>query len=191
MSQNLAVQPFGAAQEQMNNRKLTFDAVLKHLRSHSFAVLGTADSYGRPHAVGVEYAVSLSGAHVYVMTRRHLKKARNIRANPNVSFAVPLTRRLLWFVPPPCIQFDGTANVLDRNDAEGNEAFKAFLTGRTILRMYEGFERRGETRVCLLRITPGPVISTYAVGHSVWSLIARMEAGMETVEVPDIYRRPT
>ncbi len=47
------------------------------------------------------------------MTRRHLKKARNVVANPNVAMAVPLTRRLLWFVPPPCLQFQGTAEILD------------------------------------------------------------------------------
>jgi hypothetical protein len=172
--------------EPVNCRNVTFDVILKHLRSRSFGVLGTADAQGKPHAVGVEYAVSLSGLRVYVMTRRHLKKSRNVAANPNVSFVVPLTRRFLWFLPSSCIQFDGTAEVLDRNDAEGIESFEAFLTRRTILRMYEKFERRGETRVCFLRITPGQVISTYAVEHSVWSLIVRMEAGMETIKVPSI-----
>jgi hypothetical protein len=184
------VSQFFKAHEQMNNRNLTFDTVMRHLRSRSFAVLATADNDGRPHAIGVEYAVSLSGAHVYVMTRRHLKKSRNISVNPNVSFAVPLARRLLWFLPPPCIQFDGTAEVLNRNDKEGIESFESTLTGRSILRMYERFERRGETRVCFLRITPGQVISTYAVEHSVWSLITRMEAGIETVKVPDACRGP-
>ena len=172
----------------MKRRNLTFEAVLKLLRSRSFGVLGTADAEGRPHSVGVEYAVSLSGLYLYVMTRRHLKKSRNVAANRNVSFVVPLTRRLLWFVPPPCIQFHGTAEILESSDIDAIESFKAFLTGRAILRMYEGFERRGETRVCFLRIAPGPVISTYAVGHSVWSLITRMEAGIETVEVQGILK---
>ena len=64
----------------MKRRNLTFEAVLKLLRSRSFGVLGTADAEGRPHSVGVEYAVSLSGLYLYVMTRRHLKKSRNVAA---------------------------------------------------------------------------------------------------------------
>jgi hypothetical protein len=36
---------------------------------------------------------------------RHLKKPRNISANPNVALVVPLPGRLLSFLPPPCIQF--------------------------------------------------------------------------------------
>jgi hypothetical protein len=60
--------------------------------------------------------------------------------------------------------------------------------GRRILTMYEELERRGETRTCFLRITPGPVLSTYMVGHSLWELSRRMEVGMEKVEVPPSYR---
>jgi hypothetical protein len=169
--------------------QLTFDVILKELRGRHFAVLATVDAQGRPHAVGVAYGVAPDGTALYVMTRRHLKKARNIAANPNVGLVVPLTRRLLWFLPPPCIQFQGTAEILDRRDADGIETFQAFPTGRVILNLYAAAERRGETRVCFLRITPGPVISTYAVGQPIWSLIRRMEGGAETVEVPGAYRR--
>jgi hypothetical protein len=90
------------------SQKLTFAVVLKHLRSRSFWVLGTADAAGRPHAARVEYAVSLSGLHVYVMTRRHLK---NVAAHRNVAFVVhcggfsgsfrPLVSNLIPRCPAP------------------------------------------------------------------------------------------
>lgn len=71
------------------------------------------------------------------MTRRHLKKARNIAGNPNVSLVIPLARGLLWFLPPPCIQISGRAEILDWTDAAGSEAFRRFSMGRRILAMYE------------------------------------------------------
>src|SRR5450756_897372 len=129
---------------------LTFEAILKELRRRSFAVLSTIDEQGRPHAVGVEYGVAPTGDAIYVMTRKHLKKARNIAVNPHVAIVIPLTRRLLWFVPPPSIQFQGVAEIRERTDEEGIRTFEGFFMGRRILKMYEEFERRGETRVCFL-----------------------------------------
>ena len=115
-------------------------------------------------------------------------KARNIAANRNVSVVVPLVRRVLWFLPPPSIQFQGTAEVLDRTDPGGEQAFESFFLGRTITKMYREFERRGETRVCFLRIKPGPVMFAYAVGSPIWQLIDRMEGGLVKIEVPAQYR---
>ena len=170
--------------------RLSFEMIVRQLRRRTFGVLATVGADGRSHSVGVEYGV-FTGAgafEIYVMTRRQLKKARDIAANPNVSFVVPLTRRLLWFLPPPCIQFEGTAVILDRTDKRGVETFRRFFMGRRILKMYDELERRGETRTCFLRITPAPVVSTYMVGHSIWELSRRMEVGMEKVEVPATYR---
>jgi len=164
--------------------------VIRELRKRTFGVLSTVGPDGRSHSVGIEYGV-FTGAgafEIYVMTRRQLKKARDIVGNPNVSFVVPLTRRLLWFLPPPCIQFEATAEILDRTDPRGIQTFRTFFMGRRILTMYEELERRGETRTCFLRITPGPVLSTYMVGHSLLELSRRMEVGMEKVEVPPSFR---
>ena len=88
---------------------MTFDRVVAALRGRDFGVLSTVTPGGRPHSVGVVYGVSLLGRpfQLCVMTRRSLRKARNVVENPNVSFVVPLTRRLLWFLPPACIQFQG------------------------------------------------------------------------------------
>lgn len=169
----------------LDSHRVTLDQVVRHLWKRDFGVLSTADVQGRPHAVGVLYGVSLPGTPlaISVMTRRHLQKARNIAANPSVSFVVPLTRRLLWFLPPPCIQFRGTAEILDWKDEAGAQTFQAFSMGRRIMRMYDELRHRGETRTCFLRIAPDREVSTYMVGYSIWDMRRRMETGMEKVQV--------
>jgi hypothetical protein len=89
----------------VNDQRVTFEMVLGHLRKRDFAVLSMVSRDSKPHAVGVNYGVSRPGRDfvIYVMTRTHLQKARNIAQNPNVALVVPLTRRLLWFLPPPTI----------------------------------------------------------------------------------------
>ena len=169
---------------------VTFELVLGQLRRRDFAVLSTATEEGAPHSAGVVYGVSAPGRAlaIYVMTRKHLKKVRNIEHDPRVSLVIPVTRRILWFEPPPSIQLRGSAEVLDWRDEGGVESFRRFWMGRRILRMYEEFYRRGERRICFLKIAPVPVISTYMVGHSVWGLSKRMESGMGEVVIPAEYR---
>jgi hypothetical protein len=118
------------------------------------------------------------------MTRRHLLKARNIVQNPNVSLVVPLTRRFLWFLPPPTMQLHGRAEILDSTDEEGIEVFRRFWMGRRILEAYRASQRRGETRVCFLKVTPEPFISTYMVGYGIWEVRRRMESGAARVVIP-------
>ena len=166
---------------------LTYDAVIKELRRCNYAVLCTVDERCRPHSVGIDYGVAADGRAIYVMTRSHLKKARNIAANPHVAMTVPITRRLLWFLPPPSIQFEGTAEILERNDPEGVSTFKSFFLGRRILGMYDDSARRGETRVCFLRIVPEAEISTYMVGRPIYEVMRRMEVGTARVQIPRPY----
>jgi nitroimidazol reductase NimA-like FMN-containing flavoprotein (pyridoxamine 5'-phosphate oxidase superfamily) len=168
-------------------QRVTFDLVLRELRAHNFAVLATVDEDGAPDSAGVNYGMSAPGRDLalYVMTRRHLKKTRNIARNPRVALVIPLPRRLLRFVPPATIQLRGRAEILDWTDEEGTNAFRRFWMGRQILAAYEKSRRRqGETRVCFLKITLDPVIRTYAVGHSVWDLRRRMELAGATVLIP-------
>jgi len=75
----------------VNDQPVTFEAVLGHLRKRDFAVLSTVSRESKPHAVGVNYGVSKPGRDflIYVMSRTHLQKARNIAQNPNVSLVVP------------------------------------------------------------------------------------------------------
>ena len=171
--------------------KLTFDSVVKELRKRDFAVLSTVTEEGRPYSVAVNYGVSLPGAPfgIYLMTRSHLKKARNIVENANVSVVVPVTRRLLWFLPPPSIHFQGTAEILDWKDEVGTRIFESFFMGRQILRKYRAANRRGETRICFVRITPDEEIFTYMVGYPVWDISKRMESGAARVRIPPGYAR--
>ena len=181
-----ATGPGTAASSAIGSQRVTSDLVLAELHAHDFAVLSTADAAGQPHAAGVTYGVSPPGRALtlYVMTRRHLAKARDIALNPRVALVVPLPRRLLWFVPPATIQLRGRAEILDWTEPEGTEVFRRFWLGRRILAAYEQSRRHGETRVCFLRITPDPVVHTYGVGYSVWALRRRMEAAAVKVLLP-------
>jgi hypothetical protein len=122
------------------------------------------------------------------MTRRHLKKARNIAQNSRVSLVIPVTRRLLWFLPPATIKLRGHAELLDWNDEQGTEIFRHFWMGRRILKAYDESYRRGETRMCFLRITPDADISTYMVGYSIWEARKHMESASARVVIPSEYR---
>src|SRR5215813_1130677 len=107
---------------------MTFEMVLRQLRKHNFAVLSTVGEDARPASAGVTYGVSRPGRDLalYVMTRTHLQKARNIAHNPQVSLVIPLPRRLLWFLPPPTIQVRGRAEILDWMDTDGIKVFRHF-----------------------------------------------------------------
>jgi general stress protein 26 len=180
----------GSPDRKVKEQRVTFKLVLSQIRKQNFAVLSTVSGGGRPHSAGVNYGVSRPGSDffIYVMTRKHLKKARNIAWNPNVSLVVPLTRRFLWFVPPPTIQLQGRAEILDSTDEAGTDIFRHFWLGRRILEAYEESSRRGETRVCFLKITPDPVIYTYMVGYNIWELRRRMESGAAKVVIPPEHR---
>lgn len=153
--------------------------ILRQLRRQHFAVLATAGANGRPSSAGVSYGVSQPDQELalYVMTRRHLQKARNIAQNPEVSLVVPIRRRLLWFLPPATIQVRGRAEILGATDAEGRAVFQRFWLGRRIVKSYRAMERRGETRICFLKITPEPLAQSYMVGTTVLGLLRHMEAG--------------
>ena len=172
--------------------RLTADHVLGHLRKQNFAVLSTVGEDGRPSSAGVTYRMPGTGREpvLYVMTRRHLQKARNIERNPDVSLVVPLTRRLLWFLPPPTIQVRGRAEILESTDEQGTRAYRGFWLGRRILEAYRRSHRRGETRICFLKITLDPVISTYMVGSSILEISRRMESGAAKVVIPGLATRP-
>jgi hypothetical protein len=169
-----------------DGQRVTADLVLSELRRHDFAVLSTVGEDGGADSAGVNYGVSAPGDELalYVMTRRPLRKARDVARNPRVSLVVPLPRRLLWFVPPATIQLRGRAELRDGDDPAGTEVFRRFWMGRRILEAYEQSRRRGETRVCFLRVVPDPEIRTYMVGYGVLEVRRRMEAGAGRVVLP-------
>jgi hypothetical protein len=173
----------GEASEQP---RVTFERVLAALHNHHFAVLSTVDEDGTPHAAGVTYGTAYAGRDLmlYVMTRRHLRKARDISRDPRVALVVPIEHRVLRFLPPATIQVHGRAEILDWTDDAGTDVFRGFWLGRRILAAYQAAQRRGETRICFLKIVVDPVITTYMVGVSAWELRHRMERGAARVLVP-------
>jgi hypothetical protein len=166
--------------------RVTPALVLAQLRRQHFAALATVGDDGIPHSAGVSYGVSApaDALAIYVMTRRHLLKARNIAHNARVSLVVPVGRRFLWFLPPATIQLRGRAEILDWTDGAGMRVFARFWLGRRILAAYRKSHDRGETRICFLRITPEPVVRTYMVGYSIWEVRRRMEAAAARVTIP-------
>ncbi len=160
---------------------LSYAAVERTIRRRHFAVLSTADATGRPASAGVSYGLAPSGSVMFVMTRRHLQKARNIGTRRDVSLVVPVPRLLLLPVPPATLQLCGHAEILDWDDREGREVFSGFWLGRRIVKSYEQLSARGDSRICFLRLELDPVIHTYMVGTSIWRIQSRMEAGKATV----------
>jgi general stress protein 26 len=158
----------------------------RHLRSQHFAVLSTVGADGRPSSAGVSFGVSQPDRPLtfYVMTRRHLQKARNIAQNPEVALVVPVRRRFLWFLPPPTIQVHGRAEILESSNEEGRAVFQGFWLGRRILKSYRAMERGGEARICFLKITPDPLVRSYMIGSNVLSLVRHMEAGAGKALIP-------
>jgi hypothetical protein len=66
----------------------------------------------------------------------------------------------------------------------GTEVFSGFWVGRRILDAYGESNRRAETRICFIKITPDPIISTSMLGISVLGLRSRMENGFGKVTIP-------
>ena len=77
-------------------QRVTLELALSQLRTHNFAVLSTVGDDGRPYSAGVNYGVSRPGSDlaIYVMTRRHLQKARNIARNRGILMS-------RWWRPSP------------------------------------------------------------------------------------------
>lgn len=163
--------------------------VEEELRRRNYAVLSTASQDGKPHSAGVSYGVSAlhRAFALYIVTDRRSRKARNIAANPHVSLTIPLPRRLLSFLPPNSIQFQGAAEILALDDEAAREAFQGSLVLRRILRLQ--LEQKAEHSVFLC-VRPGRVIFTYGVGLSLLALMRNIEAAASRVEVPQARLQP-
>lgn len=175
-----------ASQSGRRGRRVTPELVLRQLRGQHFAVISTIGRDGAPHSAGVSFGATGSGDDLalYVMTRRHLLKARDIQSDPRVSLVIPIVRRVLWFLPPATVQLHGRAELLDWGDPAGIRVFTTFWMGRRILEGYRRARERGETRVCFIRIVPDPRVRTYMVGNRIRELRRNMEAGSSHVILP-------
>ena len=104
-----------------NHTPVTPRLMVGQIRRRHFAVLSTAGRDGAAHSAGVSYGCTKPGDAfvVYVMTRRHLLKARNIESDPRVSVVIPVPRPVLTFLPPATIQLHGQAELLNWDDPIG------------------------------------------------------------------------
>ncbi len=167
-------------------KNVSFGQVEKELRGRTFGILGTISPDHRPHSTGVVYGVStpLAPLAIYVTTRTSNKKVRNVRANPNVSFVVPLSRRLLTFIPPYCVQFQGTAEILEASDNKAVKVFQSSYFLRTILQTELAIVSKAGGEPCFIRVSPDPTIFTYGLGIPIWKLKRKAGVAMSKVSIP-------
>lgn len=165
---------------------VTFEEVERDLRRRNFGILGTVSREGRAYSTGVLYAVSPAkeAFQLYVITRSRNRKVRNINENPNVSFVVPLPRRILTLVPPACIQFQGTAEIVDGKDRAAVRAYGSSYFLRMILNVESDIVRSRGGEACFIRIRPDPVIFTYLLGLPVWEFRKRAAYAGAKVRIP-------
>ena len=168
----------------MISEERQFEAVERALRRRTFATLTTVTDAGRPHATGVVYAVSPPGEPLglYVTTNARNRKIANLRANGEVAVVIPLPRRLRW-LPPACVQFQGSAEILDGTDEDALRAFRANWFGRKILRIEHRIVASGG-RLCFIHIRPDPVVFTYGFGMSLLALRRHAGAGAGRIAIP-------
>lgn len=146
----------------------SFAYVEKQLRRKIFGVLSTVTPEGRAHSAGVVYGVSPPGSpfRLYLISRPSLKKARNIKTNPNVSLTVPFPHYILRMVPPACIDIQGTAEILPINDPVAGQIFNKSIVLR---RSLEHDLKIGES--IFIRIAPAKKIFSWGLGANIWQLL--------------------
>lgn len=166
----------------MSTTKPSYEIVEKEIRRRTFGVLSTVSRDRRPHSTGVVYGVSSREGPfaLYVTTNRDNKKARNINRDPNVAFTIPISRRFLKFLPPNCVQFQGTAEIVSFEDEDARNAFSQSLVLRKILKLEE--EHAGPKAV-FIRIRPDSTVHTYGLGSSLIGLLRNIRA-QSRVKIP-------
>lgn len=155
--------------ERSTEAPFPFSYVEEHLRKRHFGILGTVSSDGHPHAAGVVYAMPLEDQQpfcLYLISRPVLKKVRNIRSNPHVSFVVPFPHYLFRMVPPACIQFQAKAEIVSIND---QIAAKAFDSSIVLRRSMTHSKVLGES--VFIRLIPDRKIFCFGIGANIWQYL--------------------
>jgi hypothetical protein len=99
---------------------------------------------------------------LYLIMRPALKKARNIRNNPNVSFVVPYPHYLFRMLPPACIQFQGKAQFVPIDDPT---ALKVFQSSTVLRRSMMHSLDLGESK--FVKVTPDNKILSFGINASI------------------------
>lgn len=142
------------------------------IRRRSFGTLSTLDSSGNPHATAVTYAAAGEGTNLtlYITTRTTNVKVKNIRRRPQVAFVIPVPHRFLPMMPPAAVQFAGSAEILNHENADARGAFHAGWFLRRILAAEERIvSQRAE--LCFIAVRPRRWLSTYGIGMSALDIV--------------------
>lgn len=145
-----------------------FSHVEKQFRKKSFGIISTITSSGKPHAVGVVYAVAPENQpfSLYLISSPTSKKVRNIRKNANVAFVVPFPHYFFRPIPPSCIQFQGKAELVSSEDPDVTKVFQSSFVLRRSLK--HGVEM-GD--LVFIRIVPAKKIFCWGIGVSFWQFV--------------------
>jgi len=162
----------------------SFAYIESQLRKNSFGIISTVTPQGRAHSTGIVYGVAPSNQpfSIYLITGENYKKTRNIKTNPNVSFAVPFPHHFLRFIPASCVQFQGTAEILSFDDPNGLQTFQS---SRILKYTLEESRLMAETeKPIFIKIRPDEKIQCYGLGINLWQMKKDMASALYTVTVP-------
>ncbi len=161
-----------------------FDEIDRAIRRRTFGTLSTLNRRGAPHATGVVYAVSPADQPLilYVTTRSTTAKVGHIRAHPAVAVVIPVPHRLPMF-PPSAIQFQGSAAVVNADDAGAVGAFQKSWFHRRILAAEQRIVGEGG-EMCFVAIRPNQTIFTYGIGMSALDILRRPRQAIGRTQLP-------
>ncbi len=145
-----------------------FSFVERQLRKKNYGIITSMTPQGRPHSVGVVYGVASPTLpfSLYLIASPGSKKVKNIKNNPNISFAVPFPHYVFRFTPPSSIQFQGKVELIPADDKVAISVFQSSYVLRRSLR--HNMETSG---VIFIRIVPDRKIFCWGIGANLWQFI--------------------
>jgi hypothetical protein len=100
------------------------------------------------------------------MTRAVLKKAKNIKRNPNVSFVLPFPHHVLSPLPKLYIQFQGKAEIISIDNPEAYRAFQRSIVRRSSMKHSL---KLGDS--VFIRVIPDKKIFSFEIGANVFQFL--------------------
>ncbi len=158
-----------------NQHSPSAQSVKKEIERRGFCTLATASADGKPHVVGINYA--LVNGHIYHATSPLSKKVRNIRENPNVAIWIPVRKYPMG--PPWSIQFQGTATILLKDDPEIASLLKAGKLKK--ITRFGVMEKNPDG--LFIKVRPARRIHTYGLGIPIRVVLQNTALGDRTVTI--------
>lgn len=150
-------------------------AARRAIEKHSFGVLATTSSQGRPHAAGVLY--QLAGGSLWISTIRSSRKALNIADTGQAALSIPARR--IPVGPPSTVQLQGRAELVELDDPT--------LLGLAADGRLDNVTGHGELELddgVFVRLHPPRRVPLYGLGMSLWAF-ARDPLGASRVAEVD------